>query len=715
MSADPDLFLETDDEPELQVLAPGTVVADRYSIVEVIGQGGMGLVYKAQQVHMDRLVALKMLIDQGPRSKDHRRFQREAQAASLLDHPNIVAIHDFGFAEGQAYLCMDYLAGEGLDQKIGKSPLTLDQFRHVFAQACDALQHAHDKGMVHRDLKPSNLMVIERRGDPLFVMVLDFGLVKMMDGRSDHKLTHTNMVVGSPLYMSPEQCRAAVIDQRSDIYSLACVMYEALTGVAPIVADTVFDVMNKHISEDPPPMRDVTPGIYVPPALERVILKAMAKSPEQRYQSMKELAKAIEGTFSGAPDILVNTAVMPKVGAIEEAAAKKKKRQRQRVVWTSVAIWTIVICVVTAGVMFDINSHQGVKSKHTEHPVEEAALNSSTVKNLEPKLDSPKALIPVIPIKFLPKDPGDKKANEASAATAAPPTIPQAKDSPSAGEQAPEKSSRSGGDPVGSQSSVSNAKADFHPVNTSELPPLESGAQTSANSEAQIRNQGDFYFKKGDYTQARAKYEKVLSMNPSSALQTILSGRLTVCANNMSDLSGANDYFNKFKDLYQFNARAVENDGILLAQVFAIGRQVSDREDYSFSERLAKASMEALRRQSPQYDTTLIKLELDLNRLYADQGKYSDCENLLLEASRDAEPYPELLQEVKSNLARIQSSRETAMKNPVGGFAGTPLGAPPGGLPPGPGGPMGPDPRHMGGPGGPFGGPRGGPGDQFGR
>ena len=200
MTEDTDSCLEADLEPEVQVLPAGTLVAQRYSIVEVLGHGGMGVVYKARQVHIDRFVALKMMLQEtSATSADYRRFQREARAASQLDHPNLVRIHDFGYSDGQAYLCMDYLEGRSLETILKNGPLSLDRFRHIFGQVCNALQHAHEKGMVHRDLKPSNLMIVERPDQPDLVVVLDFGLVKMMNGGSDRKLTATNVVVGSPL------------------------------------------------------------------------------------------------------------------------------------------------------------------------------------------------------------------------------------------------------------------------------------------------------------------------------------------------------------------------------------------------------------------------------------------------------------------------------------------------------------------------------------
>ena len=726
---------DADTETGPIALAPGTVVAERYSIVEVIGQGGMGVVYKAQHIHMEKFVALKMMLEQhSSASQDYRRFQREAQAASLLDHPHIVAIHDFGYANGQAYLCMDYLEGKSLDSIINRAPLTLDQFRHIFSQVCDALQHAHDRGMVHRDLKPSNLMLIDRHNDPQFSMVLDFGLVKMMDAetgdlKGDHKLTMTNMVLGSPLYMSPEQCRAAVIDHRSDIYSLGCVMYEALTGVPPLIAETLFDIMSKHISDTPRPLRETAPGLYVPSALEHLIFRAMAKSPENRPQSMKAFAAEIEKAFSGAPELTVprtnllgaasggGTAYPGASSAIREKV-KRQKRQKQTLVACSIALGAFLIGLVPAGIMYNVyldkvknnaapKTGDPSASKDSSFDTASGANSSpgklsdspfSNKQALEPSTklarlsilpdskilppltgDAAKSLVSSMPIPALPNAAPKNgitpfspvPVNGPNAASPAPPGLPSATNSPS-----------------------------------NEAVFVSSGNRTSeaprAPSAESLQSQADFAFRGGDYAQARQKYEELLKMGVSSSVKTPVLAKLAVSSSKTGDTQATKEYLDQFKDSYGFGSSSVDNDDLLLYGIAQLNRSAYDSPDPSYMERLLKSAIEAHSRRSG-VDRDLIVMKLELNRTLMDQGHTDEAIGLLTQAAREAEPFPDVATQVNLRLQQLTQRPG----EPQGGI--TPMGQPPLPFGSGPGefGPGGSGPGAGGGPGG-FGGPGGG-------
>jgi serine/threonine protein kinase len=264
----------------------------------------MGVVYKAQHLHISRTIALKMLLrDAATNPMEFKRFRQEAETASQLRHPNIIAIYDFGpVGEDQFYLAMDYLDGKTLYQAIKTDgPLSIARFQTIFQQACDALEHAHKNKVVHRDIKPGNFVLTERNGQKDFVVIVDFGLVKLLTQNEDQHLTTTGAVLGSPLYMSPEQCRGLALDQRTDIYSLGCVMYESLCGKPPLSGPTVIDTITKHLHEPPAPFKEVNPGIYVPPEVEAVIMKALAKDPADRHQSMAELGQELTKALSGAP------------------------------------------------------------------------------------------------------------------------------------------------------------------------------------------------------------------------------------------------------------------------------------------------------------------------------------------------------------------------------------------------------------------------------
>jgi serine/threonine protein kinase len=274
----------------------GQMFEGRFQILSVLGKGGAGVVYKAKQTHMDKLVAIKMLMSSVvPNDLSFLRFEQEARAAAALEHPNIITIHDFGrSAAGHAYLVMEYLGGKSLDDVLKlEGRIELEQFLQIFSQICDGLQHAHKRGIVHRDIKPSNIMLVDKDSDHRVAKIVDFGLAKLTAQESEQNLTKSGMVMGTPLFMSPEQCRGAELDYRSDVYSLGCVMYAALTGQVPLKGDSTLNTLYKHMSEPPQPFCVSAPDLNLPPALEQVILKALEKDAESRQQSMSELRNEI--------------------------------------------------------------------------------------------------------------------------------------------------------------------------------------------------------------------------------------------------------------------------------------------------------------------------------------------------------------------------------------------------------------------------------------
>ncbi|MBX9938349.1 MAG: protein kinase [Candidatus Obscuribacterales bacterium] len=289
----------------------GTVLGGRYEILDVIGDGAMGRVYLAKHQLMKRQVAVKMMHPQLVSGKAAlKRFQKEAELASSLNHPNILTVYDFGVTEGGSpYLVMDYLQGREL-LHILKDEKTLPVKRslHIFKQVCTGLGHAHDKGVVHRDLKPSNIMLVRLDEDDNFVKILDFGIAKQLNPSesSIDNLTRTGEVFGTPHYMSPEQCRAQEVDGRADIYALGCVMYQTLTGELPITGGDLIECLYKHVNEMPRSFKFVAPDLELSPELEALVFKAMAKNPEDRFQTMLEFKAAMDilepdsytGTFS---------------------------------------------------------------------------------------------------------------------------------------------------------------------------------------------------------------------------------------------------------------------------------------------------------------------------------------------------------------------------------------------------------------------------------
>ncbi len=266
---------------------------ERYEILEQVGEGGMGIIFRARHKLTGAPLAIKVLHPHLAKNKSYmQRFEQEARAASTLKHPSIVTVYDFGMTERKvAYLVMEWLEGPGLE-KVLKSEKTLgtERVKNIFAQVADALSHAHRKGIVHRDIKPSNIIVsLDDKGQEQAKLV-DFGIAKIVgEDTEEMRLTATGDVVGSPLYMSPEQCLGKDLDARSDIYSLGCVMYEALCGQAPFKAENSVQVIFKHLNEMPQRPLKLKPDLERPETIEGVLFRCLQKAPEDRYGSMDDL------------------------------------------------------------------------------------------------------------------------------------------------------------------------------------------------------------------------------------------------------------------------------------------------------------------------------------------------------------------------------------------------------------------------------------------
>lgn len=271
----------------------GIILDEKYELVELLGGGGTGVVYKANHCMLNSFVAVKMLFPHMvSRELAVRRFQQEAKATASLSHPNILRVTDYGTAEqGQPYLVMEYLQGLSLSELLeaeGDLPPLLAV--EIMIQATAGLMHAHAKEVVHRDIKPSNLMIIGKIPERFNVKIVDFGLAKpnrQEEGLS--KITVTGEVFGSPSYMSPEQCRGENVDYRADIYSLGCVFYEALTGTPPFVGKDPIDTIMQHVSKKPPVFNIVGSNQRLVDLMEKIILQSLAKTREQRYQSASKL------------------------------------------------------------------------------------------------------------------------------------------------------------------------------------------------------------------------------------------------------------------------------------------------------------------------------------------------------------------------------------------------------------------------------------------
>lgn len=290
----------------------GTTIAEKYRVVSLIARGGMGRVYRGLQLALEREVALKVLdlhrlVESGSTEAViddfRRRFVLEAASAAKLTHPNTIVIHDYGVErDGLLYMVMEMIEGQTLAERIEQDgPLRPETVVRIMAQVCGSLAEAHGRGMVHRDLKPSNIMLTQRGSEREFVKVLDFGLVKsFVDGQEleGRAITQQGMLMGSPPYMAPEQGDKNRADPRSDIYSLGCILFEALTGKPPYGGSAPLEIILKHVNEPIPPVKTPSKFETIPEGMAAVVTKCLQKSPMDRFQSMDEVLQAMSELMS---------------------------------------------------------------------------------------------------------------------------------------------------------------------------------------------------------------------------------------------------------------------------------------------------------------------------------------------------------------------------------------------------------------------------------
>jgi eukaryotic-like serine/threonine-protein kinase len=302
------------------------LLGGQFRVLEKIGTGGMGSVYKAEQPAMNRMVAIKILHPKLAGRKDlTSRFRREARAMSQLTHPNTVKVFMYGELEddGSLYIVMEMLEGRNLNQTVRKEgPLPVERAIPILIQCCGALQEAHDLGIVHRDLKPENIFLSKQGGISDYPKVLDFGLAKVTERQMQPGsviLTQEGMVFGTPEFMSPEQAQGKTLDARSDIYSLAVILYEVLTGKLPFTARTPMEYIQKHVTDPIIQLSDRVPDRKFAKGLDDVLAKALQKQPDNRFQTAGEFGEALR-PFGGAA-----AQALPAVGPVTPSPTAELK------------------------------------------------------------------------------------------------------------------------------------------------------------------------------------------------------------------------------------------------------------------------------------------------------------------------------------------------------------------------------------------------------
>jgi TolB-like protein/Tfp pilus assembly protein PilF/predicted Ser/Thr protein kinase len=324
-----------------QKLAPGSIYAERYEIIEELGRGGMGIVYKAIDNKLKRTIALKFLPPEWTYDVQAKeRFAREAQAAAALDHPHICTVHEIDEAEGRMFISMAYVEGESLKTRIERGPLKLDEVMDIGLQVAEGLKEAHKKGIVHRDIKAANIMVTEKGQ----AKIMDFGLARM-SGRA--LLTKEGTTMGTVAYMSPEQARGEDVDHRSDIWSLGVVLYEMLSGQLPFKGEHDQTIIHGILKEQPKSIADLRPE--VPKLLQELVGKALEKNRDRRYQSMDEMFNDLRALSEG----------------IEPEGIRMRRRRAKLLKWRRTAVYAglagiFIILAAVALKLFTGNANKAV-------------------------------------------------------------------------------------------------------------------------------------------------------------------------------------------------------------------------------------------------------------------------------------------------------------------------------------------------------------------
>ena len=283
----------------------GQILDGRYQIQDRISDGAMGVVYRAIRLNLDRAVAVKVMhASLSDEMKGKERFEREALVMARLEHPHCVSIIDFGLHGAKPYVVMELVRGQSLfEMLVEQGRFEIPRAVDIVSQVLSGLAHAHEQGIIHRDIKPANIMTTPKAPLGVHARILDFGLARMLGSSAS---LSDGVAVGTPSYMAPEQCRGDTLDQRVDIYACGIVLFEMLTGRKPFVASEPIEIIKKHLKDQPPTLAEVTPGDYG--ALEAIVARALAKSPDDRYASAVAMAEALDAALAGRKSSADSTA-----------------------------------------------------------------------------------------------------------------------------------------------------------------------------------------------------------------------------------------------------------------------------------------------------------------------------------------------------------------------------------------------------------------------
>lgn len=369
----------------------GRTLSNVYVVESRIGEGGMGAVYLARHVHLQKAFAVKVLVDAiAGKSNAVERLRQEAMAAASIDHENIVDVVNFDRTDdGAVYIVMELLRGESLASCIGRGPVELHRALPITYQICRALHAAHENDIVHRDLKPENVFLTEKSGRTL-VKVLDFGISKIKTADAEQvRMTRTGQLVGTPLYMSPEQARGeGDVDRRVDVYAMGVILYEMITGAPPFEGRNYFELLWKHGNEPPPPMKARNPNVFVPEAVEAVVARALSKERDARFSSMAELEQALLAAAPEVPSLPPSPSLPPERAPSREPVRKAASKPGPTTPSAEVTLptrkpWLLVVLGLAAAIAI-ANVSFTLLSDDADPKPEEVSDARSTAREPEP-------------------------------------------------------------------------------------------------------------------------------------------------------------------------------------------------------------------------------------------------------------------------------------------------------------------------------------------
>jgi hypothetical protein len=337
----------------------GRLIEGRYRVLARVGAGGMGVIYRVEHARLHKVAAMKVLLRElAGHPGAVQRFRREVELVSRLDHPHVVQTFDCGHCDGQLYLIMEYVRGENLGELLYRDgPLPAAQALTLAIQVCAALEEAHDAGIIHCDLKPDNIVCVRHR-QGLHAKVLDFGLAKLRAGAPVEASQTAAFVAGTPEYMAPEQVRSERVDPRTDLYSLGATLYGLLTGRPPHAGGSPFEVMSRHLTDDPVPPSRRAPWQAIPTSIDRVVLRAMARDRHQRYQTATAMRVELQAALERLPERTsprgLSTALDPAELSAEaldreDLRAFERRMRWRRLLRAAVVAPVAVACVALAG------------------------------------------------------------------------------------------------------------------------------------------------------------------------------------------------------------------------------------------------------------------------------------------------------------------------------------------------------------------------------